>query len=113
MLASTWDENNYVHFPLVTFNSFCWRVDIVLTKDRIYTLTDVVIANTMHVDLIFWSCTTKGFAASNAAQAKKKSYRDWHPIDQMLILAIEVFECLHKQIDVFLHNYANVIWSLK
>jgi len=31
----------------------------------------------------------------------------------MFPLTIEIFECLHKQIDVFLHNYANVIWSLK
>jgi hypothetical protein len=28
-------------------------------------------------------------------------------------LAIEVFGCLHKQVDVFLHNYVNVIWSFK
>jgi hypothetical protein len=30
-----------------------------------------------------------------------------------LLLAIEVFGCLHKHADVFLHNYANAIWSLK
>jgi len=28
-------------------------------------------------------------------------------------LAIEVLGCLHKHIDVFLHDYANTIWSLK
>jgi len=28
-------------------------------------------------------------------------------------LAIEVFGCLHKHVDVFLHNYVNAIWSLK
>ncbi len=40
------------------------------------------------------------------AQTKEKSYHDQHPIDQMLLLTIEVLECLHKQVDVFLHNYA-------
>jgi hypothetical protein len=31
----------------------------------------------------------------------------------MLPITIEVFKCSHKQVDVFLHNNANVIWSLK
>jgi hypothetical protein len=26
---------------------------------------------------------------------------------------VKVFGCLHKQVDVFLHNCANAIWSLK
>ncbi len=38
-------------------------------------------------------------------------------IDTRLInsspLAVEVFVSLHKQMDVFLHNCANAIWSLK
>jgi hypothetical protein len=28
-------------------------------------------------------------------------------------LLIEVFECLHKQVDVFLFDCVNVIWSFK
>jgi len=30
-----------------------------------------------------------------------------------ILLAIEVFGCLHKHANAFLHDYANVIWSLK
>jgi hypothetical protein len=67
----------------------------------------------MHVDLIPWSCTTQIFAASTVAQAKERSYHNGHPIDRFFPLTIEIFECLHKQVDVFLHKYANVIWSLK
>jgi hypothetical protein len=26
---------------------------------------------------------------------------------------MKVFGCLHKHVDVFLHNYANAIWNLK
>jgi hypothetical protein len=49
----------------------------------------------------------------DVAQAKERSYHNRHPTDQFLSLAIEVFGCLHKHADVFLHDYANVIWSLK
>jgi hypothetical protein len=59
------------------------------------------------------SCTTQRFVALNIAQAKERSYHNQHPIDQFLPLAIEVFDCLHKHVDVFLHDCVIVIWSLK
>jgi hypothetical protein len=65
------------------------------------------------VDLFLQSCTTQGFATFDAIQAKEKNYRDWHPTNQFLPLAIEIFSCLHKHVDAFLHYCANVIWSLK
>jgi hypothetical protein len=44
----------------------------------------------------------------------KKGGMRWHlVIDQFLFLAIEVFRCLHKHVDMFLHKCANAIWSLK
>jgi hypothetical protein len=52
-------------------------------------------------------------AQLNVAQIKKRNYRDRHPINQFFPLAIEIFRCLHKQVDVLLHDYANAIWSLK
>jgi hypothetical protein len=57
-------------FPSNTFNSSRWQVDIVLTKDGICTLVDVVIANPTQADLLLWFCATQGFVASNATQAK-------------------------------------------
>jgi hypothetical protein len=50
---------------------------------------------------------------SDGAQAKERNYCNWHSTNQFLFLAIEVFGCLHKYVDVFLHNYANAIQSLK
>jgi hypothetical protein len=94
-------------------NSFCWRIDIVLTKDDIHTLTDVVIANPMWMNLLLQFCATQGFIASDVIQVKERNYNKWHPTDQFLPLAIEVFICLHKQVDVFLHDCVNAIWSLK
>ncbi len=76
----------------------------MLTKDGICTLTNVVIVNPMRANLLPWSCTT---------QAKENSYCNWHPTNQFLPLAIEIFDCLHKHVDVFIHDCANAIWSLK
>jgi hypothetical protein len=56
---------------------------------------------------------TQRFVTFDAVQAKEKSYRDQHPIDQFLPLIVEVFGCLHKQAYVFLHDRANAIWGLK
>jgi hypothetical protein len=36
-----------------------------------------------------------------------------HPTNQIFPLAIEIFGCLQKCIDVFLHNCANAFWNLK
>jgi len=99
-------------FPSITFNSFHQQVDIVFTKDNICNFANVIIIDPMGTNLLR-SCTTQGFATLDVAQAKEKNYRNQHPIDQFLPLAIEVFDCLHKHADVFLHDYANVIWSLK
>jgi hypothetical protein len=95
------------------FNSFRWQVNIVLTKDDIHTLIDIVIANLTQMDLLFWSCTTQGFVAYNAFQTKEQSYYDLHPTNQFLPLPMEVFGCLHKHANAFLHNCANAIQSLK
>ncbi len=100
-------------FPLAIFNSFHQRVDIVFTKDGIHTLVGVVIANPMHADLFPWSCTIQRFDASDAIQTKESNYCDQYPTNQFLLLTNEVFRCLHKQTNVFFHNCANAIWSLK
>jgi hypothetical protein len=81
----------------------------VFTKDGIRTLADVVIADPMQLDLFPRSCATQGFVALDAAQAKEWSYHNQHPTDQFLPLAIVVFHCLHKHVDVFLHDCANAI----
>jgi hypothetical protein len=66
-----------------------------------------------HCHLLPQSCATPGFAALDATQAKERIYHNRHPTNQFLPLAIEVFGCLHKHDDVFLHDYPNAIWSLK
>jgi len=75
------------------FNSSYEWIDIVLTKVDIHALIDIIIIDPTWVNLLPWSSVTKGFAASNTAQTKDRNYRDQHPIDQFLLLAIEVFGC--------------------
>jgi hypothetical protein len=49
----------------------------------------------------------------DVTQAKERSYCNRHFIHQFFPLAIEIFGCLHKHVDVFLHNCPNAIWNLK
>jgi hypothetical protein len=78
------------------FNSYCWRVNIVLTKDDIHTLIDIFIVDPMWADLLPRSCAIQEFVAFNVAQAKEKNYGNQHPIDQFRLLTIDIFGCLHK-----------------
>ncbi len=65
------------------------------------------------MDLLPQSCAIQGVTTFIAAQTKKRGYHDQHPTDQFLPSTIEVFGCLHKEVDVFLHDCANAIWSFK
>jgi len=113
MLAFMWGNNNYIALLSNMFNSSCWRINIVLTKDDIHILVDIVIVDPTRTDLFLRSCTTQGLVAFNVVQSKKWSYCDRHLTNQFLPLTMEGFRCLHKQADVFLHNCANAVWSLK
>jgi hypothetical protein len=62
--------------PSTTHNSSHWRIDIVLTKDEIRTLTNFVMVDPTHADLLVWCCTTQGFVAFDVIQTKEKNYCD-------------------------------------
>jgi hypothetical protein len=100
-------------FPSITFNSFCWQVDIVFTKDDIHILVDIFIVDSTWSYLRSQSCTTQGFATSDVAQVKENNYCNQHLINEIFPVTIEIFDYLHKHGDAFLHNSTNVIWSLK
>jgi hypothetical protein len=118
-VAIAWDVNFHMGrkqlhaLPSTMINSFHRRVNIVLTKDDICTLANVVIANPMWIDLLPWICVIQRFFTLDVIQAKEKSYCNQHPTDQFLLLTIEVFGCSHKHVDVLLHDCANAIWSSK
>jgi hypothetical protein len=62
--------------PSTTFNSSHQRVNIVLIKDDIRTLADIVITNPTRVDLLSQFCATQRFVTFDATQAKKMNYHD-------------------------------------
>jgi hypothetical protein len=69
MLTSMWKEMQLHVLPSTTFDSSSWRIDIVLTKNEICTLTNIVIADPTQVDLFCQFCFTQGFVACKAVQA--------------------------------------------
>jgi hypothetical protein len=81
----------------------------MLTKNGVYTLTNIVIVNQTCVNLLLQFCTTQRFVTSDVAQAKEMSYHDRHPTNQFFPLAIEIFGCLQKCVNMFLHNCANAM----
>ncbi len=85
----------------------------MFNKDDIHILIDVIIIDLTRANFLRRFCTIQGFATSNVAQTKEKNYHNQHLIDQFLPLAIEVFGCLHKQVDVYLQDCANAIQSSK
>jgi hypothetical protein len=88
-------------------NSFCQRIDIIFIKDEICTLFNIIIVDLTWMDLFFLSCVIQKFATFDVTQAKEKSYCNQHLIDQFL--PIKIFECIHKQTNMFLHNCAHAI----
>jgi hypothetical protein len=58
------------------FNSFNWQVDIVLTKNDIHTLVDIVIINPTRADLLLQSCATQGFDTFDVVQTNDRSYHN-------------------------------------
>jgi len=56
----------------------------------------------MQANLFFQSYATQKFVAFDTVQAKERS-------DKLLPLTIEIFDCLNKHNNMFLHDYANVI----
>ncbi len=57
--------------PSTMLNSSSRQVNVVLIKNGICTLANVVIANLMHADLLPHSCTTQRFVTFDATQAKE------------------------------------------
>jgi hypothetical protein len=74
MLASEWDEKitciSFSHVQLLSSTSH-----IMLTKDGIHTLTNVVIAKPTHANLFSQFHAIQKFATFDATQARKNGYR--------------------------------------
>jgi hypothetical protein len=64
---------------------------MLLTKDDICTLINIIITDPMQADLLPRSCITEGIDASDTAQTKKKVIMINTPLINSSLLVIEVF----------------------
>jgi hypothetical protein len=72
-------------------------MDIVLTTNDTCTLTDIIIDNLTHANLVSRDISSKGIMATMIiVQAKVVSYHNQHLEDDFIPLAIEIFGCLHN-----------------
>jgi hypothetical protein len=100
--ASFHSIHELLHAFLSTmFYSFRQWINIVFTKNKIHNLIDIAIVNIVIVDsirinLLPWICTIQRFTTFDTTQTKKKNYCKEHPIHQILLLTIKIFEYLHK-----------------
>ncbi len=85
----------------------------MLTKNRIWTLANVVIVDPTRANLFCRSYAIGGFSTYETTQTKGRNYHNQHPINYFFFLAIEVFGCLDKQANVFFHNCVNAMWNFK
>lgn len=65
------------------------------------------------MDLVLHIALFRGMARMVVIQAKERLYQDQYPTNLFLLLAIEIFGCLHQQIDNFLYHCVNMAWVAK
>jgi hypothetical protein len=107
MLAFAWNENKHIQLLLLTSRHCAYQRWHSHPSQRCHCQSQC--EQIYFPDLV----QLKDLPPSMYGQAKEMSYRNQHPTNQFLPLAIEIFGCLHKHADVFLPNCTNAIWSLK
>jgi len=85
------------------FPCYTWkRTNIVITRNNFQTLTNIVIANPTHTNLVQHNSITTAHAGTVATQDKARSYTEWTPRNDFIPLAMETYNCFHFCFDSFL-----------
>jgi hypothetical protein len=84
---------------------------IVLSVNGIRTLGDVVIVDPIWVDFVSWVTFFRGVVVMMVT--KEGLYWNRYLVNLFLLLAFEVFRCLHQEADNFFHRYVNMAWVTK
>jgi hypothetical protein len=103
--------NNFTCFPHLCV----WQlIDIILSKDGVPTIANIIIANLSSVDLLPWTTLTLRFTTSKVVHIKERTYKERVATkNKFMPLGIEVFGCLHKQVDTFLQVSSFNTWRMK
>jgi hypothetical protein len=67
----------------------------VLLVNCVHMLTNVIMANLIQVDLVWWTVLSCGLAMIVVTHLKDGVYHDWFLANMFFHLIIEVFICLH------------------
>jgi hypothetical protein len=74
---------------------------------------DVIIIDPTQANLVSQVVFFHGVIATMVTQVKEGPYHDCYLANVFLLLAIEVFGCLHLQLDNIFHQCANMAWTTK
>jgi hypothetical protein len=87
-------------------------MDIFITKNSFWTLTNVVIIDPTHINLVQHALTTTMHAITIIVQNKAWSYTKWTPRDDFIPLAIKTYDCFHLHFDSLFTScvHANIIY---
>jgi hypothetical protein len=104
--------NKLMFFKHHLLSSQQWK-DIVFTTYGIFTLANFIIANLTCANVISQVTLSWGMATTIVVHAKVVSYCDRCFEDDFILLVVEIFGCLHQQMNNFLHQFVNITWSAK
>ncbi len=79
--------------------------------DGTHILTNVVIVDSIHANLVL-RVVFFGVSTMIIVQAKITSYYNRHLENDLILLVVEIFRCLHQQTNDFVHRYANIVATL-
>jgi hypothetical protein len=68
----------------------------MLSIDGLYMLTNVVIVNSIQIDLVSRITLSHGIVVTTATQMKDGLYYNWFSTNMVLPFVVEVFGCLHQ-----------------
>jgi len=77
-------------------------MDNLITKNDFYTLMDIVIVDSIHIDMVQWTLTTTTHATTIVVQEKTWSYTERIPNDDFIPFVIKTNGCLHSRFASFL-----------
>jgi hypothetical protein len=74
---------------------------------------DVIIVDPTQANLVSQVVFSHGVTKTMGTQVKEGLYHDCYLVNVFLLLAIEVFRCLHLQSNSFFHRCASMAWTTK
>jgi hypothetical protein len=103
------NSHSFATYPLILMSI----INIVLSINDICTLANVISINPTWMNFISCVKLFHEVAMIVAIPKKEGLYWDQYLVDLFLPLAVEIFGCLHQQLDNFFHCCANMAWPTK